>query len=243
MPSGAFVYGRVPGEGHGDQARCKMLLGLAVGLEALRGPWVCQGAGAPPSRRLARPWFQVPPPAILMAAVLPAPSLWSPCCPLCCHCRPWISLWVSQLLTRPLPSPPLHLCLLSDLRVPRLPGEMISRLRGMGSFTQFPGPSGDSELRSIRILSSKLGPTGVGEESLAPSGALQAGESWPCPGLIAEASGSLGTPTHSRSPPHTQPLSKPAKRVGGWAHSRPWKCGREDGTALGEGRSSLAGQW
>lgn len=139
--------------------------------------------------------------------------------------------------------PPLHLCLLSDLRVPRLPGEMISRLQGMGSFTQFPGPSGDSELRSVRILSSKLGPTGVGEESLAPSGALRAGESWPCPGLIAEASGSLGTPTHSPSPPHTQPLSKPAKRVGGWAHSRPWKCGREDGTALGEGRSGLAGQW
>ena len=66
----------------------------------------------------------------------------------------------------------------------------------------------------------KLGPTGVGEESLAPSRAVRAGQSWPCPGLTAEASGRLGTPTHSPSPPHTQPFSEPAKCVGGWARSR-----------------------
>lgn len=49
---------------------------------------------------------------------------------------------------------------------------MISRLQGMGGFTQLPGPSEDSELRSIRILSSKLGPTGVGEVSGTQRGHL-----------------------------------------------------------------------
>ena len=42
----------------------------------------------------------------------------------------------------------------------------------MGGFTQLPGPSEDSELRSIRILSSKLGPTGVGEVSGTQRGHL-----------------------------------------------------------------------
>ena len=73
MPSGAFVYRRVPGEGHGDQAGCRLLLGLAVGLEALRGPGYVKVQAHHPAGGWPDPGSRRPLHSVLMAAVLPAP--------------------------------------------------------------------------------------------------------------------------------------------------------------------------
>ena len=90
-----------------------------------------------------------------------------------------------------------------------------------------------SALGPVRIRSSELGPTGVGEESLAPNWAFRAGESWPCPGLTAEASGSLDTSTHCPSPPHTQPAAEKAGIHSSQALSKPpstWVAGPAPGS-------------